>query len=138
MGRGRASTITPAPSIARPSPRAVSPSTEYRCQPMNTRGSDDGQRTSVVNEEPQRKPDGGYLCATCLVGFRRCDGNWLACDPLTRPAPADKSAGCAPPSPPRGRGLEINSPLPSPPWGRGAGSEGVHWKPFTLSEQHWG
>jgi hypothetical protein len=32
---------------------------------MNTRGSDDGQRTSVANEEPQRKPDGGYLCATC-------------------------------------------------------------------------
>ena len=26
-------------------------------------------------------------------------------DPLTRPAPADESAGCSPPSPPRGRGI---------------------------------
>jgi hypothetical protein len=25
-------------------------------------------------------------------------------DPLTRPAPAGESAGCGPPSPPRGRG----------------------------------
>ncbi len=28
-------------------------------------------------------------------------------DPLTRLAPADESAGCDPPSPPRGRGLGI-------------------------------
>src|ERR1019366_3075932 len=48
-----------------------------------------------------------------LLGFRKCDRNWLACDPLTRPAPADKSASCVPPSPPRGRGLQnqITSPL---------------------------
>jgi len=29
-----------------------------------------------------------------------------------------------PPSPPRGRGRELNPPLPSPPWGRGAGVRG--------------
>jgi hypothetical protein len=28
-------------------------------------------------------------------------------DPLTRPAPAGESAGCGPPSPPRGRGLSF-------------------------------
>jgi hypothetical protein len=28
-------------------------------------------------------------------------------DPLTRPAPAEESAGCGPPSPPRGRGLHF-------------------------------
>jgi hypothetical protein len=28
-------------------------------------------------------------------------------DPLTRPAPAGESAGCGPPSPPRGRGLRL-------------------------------
>ncbi len=38
-------------------------------------------------------------------------------DPLTRPAPADKSAGCGPPSPPEGRGLGVQncSPVNYPP-----------------------
>src|ERR1039458_7655534 len=29
-------------------------------------------------------------------------------DPLTRPAPAGESAGCGPPSPPKGRGLSLS------------------------------
>ena len=32
----------------------------------------------------------------------------LSFDPLTRPAPAGESAGCGPPSPPRGRGLRFS------------------------------
>ena len=47
-------------------------------------------------------------------------------DPLTRPAPAGESAGCGPPSPPRGRGLRswivrfenVQTPVPRPA-GRG-------------------
>ena len=35
----------------------------------------------------------------------------LSLDPLTRPAPAGESAGCGPPSPPRGRGLRFVSTL---------------------------
>jgi len=33
-------------------------------------------------------------------------------DPLTRPAPADDTAGCRPPSPPRGRGLQNTTARP--------------------------
>jgi len=38
-------------------------------------------------------------------------------DPLTRLAPADESAGCEPPSPPRGRGLQIQNHTPDFPQG---------------------
>jgi len=33
-----------------------------------------------------------------------CGGSASGLNPLTRPAPAGESAGCRPPSPPRGRG----------------------------------
>ena len=47
---------------------------------------------------------------------RACQGTCLALgiwsfhgfDPLTRPAPAGESAGCRPPSPPKGRGQKIS------------------------------
>ena len=47
-----------------------------------------------------------------LRGFRQMLFNPYLGDPLTRPAPAGESAGCGPPSPPRGRGQrrQITSP----------------------------
>jgi hypothetical protein len=47
------------------------------------------------------------LCRRAFQGARLAIGFWRfhRFDPLTRPAPAGESAGCGPPSPPRGRGL---------------------------------
>ena len=42
-------------------------------------------------------------CASVL-SHANVDNDHLARNPLTRPAPAEESAGCGPPSPPRGRG----------------------------------
>jgi hypothetical protein len=64
-------------------------------------------------------------------------------NPLTRPAPADENAGCGPPSPPRGRGREIQSPQTNSPLVRrlteeGSGGEGVDSQKRHLSERYWG
>ncbi len=50
----------------------------------------------------------GRLLRNCVVAIGGVELSTFGLDPLTRPAPADESAGCGPPSPPRGRGREFS------------------------------
>jgi hypothetical protein len=51
--------------------------------------------------------DSAKSAELCLVACRGAGFNTFGFDPLTRPAPAGKSAGCGPPSPPGGRGQRL-------------------------------
>jgi hypothetical protein len=65
-----------------------------------------GERTSSLaplGERGDRKAVGEGVSTNMNALGQICIRRY-GFDPLTRPAPADESAGCEPPSPPRGRG----------------------------------
>ena len=53
-----------------------------------------------------------------VLSHANVDNDRLARNPLTRPAPAEESAGCGPPSPPRGRGTAQRRVLLKIMWDR--------------------
>jgi hypothetical protein len=63
-------------------------------------GYDEGPQVKESKVKCKRKVerDPNVLCRVIV------DNEQLGGNPLTRPAPADESAGGGPPSPPRGRG----------------------------------
>ena len=73
---------------------------ETMCQNRKSKSKGHGQKENAL------RPN---ICArksrNCGMGREDQDEMWrCVLDPLTRPAPAGESAGCGPPSPPRGRG----------------------------------
>ena len=50
-----------------------------------------------------------FVAPVKILDSTMVDNGQLGRNPLTRPAPAEESAGCGPPSPPRGRGKALES-----------------------------